>query len=612
MNHRIGAETLPMNAIQAVDVGSRAEAAARAWRFDGFEFDLHRSELHGPDGAAIALRPKAETLLRQFLGQPGRLFSREELMAALWPAAVVTDDSLVQCVGELRAALDDRTQRMIRTVPRRGYRWEAQVEPVNGALARDVLAAAAAAAPRAPAQAERQTASAASHTRTQRLAWTNRTRAWSLVAALATSVGTAAYYVRSIVAPVHIDERIAARNTVAVMPFVVSVDDPELRTAADAIADEITAQLATRIGMRGIGRTAAKGFDGAAPPLDRMAEALKATLVVTGRVGRIGAGDRIGIDVQLIAVPGQDAIWARHFERAVANDVRLTPDVGEAVVNAVRNRGNKSDKVHDALADQEPDAVHFTLQGWRDLDQRKSLADVWRARARFEKALRTDPESVIALNGLGATYSLERADPTSHLTAEQRAEHERVVERARMLAPEDSTALLLWGNMQVMLGRADLALPAAEKAARLVPSYPFGHLLVGRALLMLGRTAEVQAHADRAIEVGAGDARRISGAYALAAEAALMLGDNDRAYDLARRSTAEFPSNAQAHATLAAVDALSGRNERAATEMARFLQLWPTATVARYDELHRSTDTVYLAQRERLFEGLRKAGLPEQ
>ena len=73
-----------------------------------------------------------------------------------------------------------------------------------------------------------------------------------------------------------------------------------------------------------------------------------------------------------------------------------------------------------------------------------------RARTRFQTALRDDPRSVIALNGLGATYSMERNDLMNQLTVEQVAEHERVVDRARALAPDDATALLSWGLMQIM------------------------------------------------------------------------------------------------------------------------------------------------------------------
>lgn len=200
----------------------------------------------------------------------------------------------------------------------------------------------------------------------------------------------------------------------------------------------------------------------------------------------------------------------------------------------------------------------------------------------------------------------------SRVSAEQVAEHERAVERSRELAPEDSTALMLWGNAQMMRGRADLALPAVEKAASLAPSYPAAHGLIAQALLMLGRTDEVQDKADRAVELGAGTPRWVGMAYALAAEAAFMRGEDDRAYELASRSIAAMPSNYYGHATLAAIDALAGRDRQAAEAMATFLKLWPTATVARYDELRPSTHPAYLAQRTRFQEGLRKAGLPER
>ncbi len=281
-------------------------------------------------------------------------------------------------------------------------------------------------------------------------------------------------------------------------------------------------------------------------------------------------------------------------------------------MNAVRSSGNKSEGIRPTPPGYQPNAVDLTLMGWRDIDRRKSLEDVWRARSRFEAALRDDPRSVIALNGLASSYSVERDDPAHRMTAGQIAEHERVVELARAMAPNDATALLTWGRMQIIRGRADLALPALEKANRLVPSYPAGHLFIAQALLMLGRTDEVQARVERAVELAANEPRRTSNAYSLGAEAALMRGDDEAARDLARRGIAALPSNAFAHATLAAADALGGRSDEAATALAAFLKLWPDATVAHYDDSRRSTHPIYLAQRERLYEGLRKAGLPQQ
>lgn len=88
--------------------------------YPGFDIDMKRGELR-VDGRSVALRPKTFALLTHLARHPGRLLGRDELIEAVWRDVIVSDDSLVQCISELRAALDDRSQRLIRTVPRRGY-----------------------------------------------------------------------------------------------------------------------------------------------------------------------------------------------------------------------------------------------------------------------------------------------------------------------------------------------------------------------------------------------------------------------------------------------------------------------------------------------------------
>lgn len=78
-------------------------------------------------GDEIKLRPKVYAMLAFLVCNPGRLIGKQELIQAVWPDNFVTDDSLVQCTLELRRALDDRDQRLLRTVPRRGYLFAAEV-----------------------------------------------------------------------------------------------------------------------------------------------------------------------------------------------------------------------------------------------------------------------------------------------------------------------------------------------------------------------------------------------------------------------------------------------------------------------------------------------------
>lgn len=91
------------------------------YRFDEFTLDTASGTLRGAGGAELVLRPKGFVLLRYLLERPGVLHSRESLLDALWPGLAVTDDSLTQCVGELRRAFGERAIAVLRTLPRRGY-----------------------------------------------------------------------------------------------------------------------------------------------------------------------------------------------------------------------------------------------------------------------------------------------------------------------------------------------------------------------------------------------------------------------------------------------------------------------------------------------------------
>ena len=586
MDRRNDAEALPIAvALEPEEVGE-VDADIAALRFDGFTFDRQRSELsRNDDGTVIVLRPKAEALLRTFLAHPRRLLGRDDLIGTVWPHAVVTDDSLVHCVGELRLALGDRDQRLIRTVPRRGYVLEASVEPLTSAPLGKASLEDGSASSLAPAGGTTPARSAAP---AQRLERRSPQRLLAIVALCGAAVAGAALARQATRPKIHIDAMIAARTVLAVMPFVVG-EGVERRTLGDAATSSY----------------------GAAPSLTRLAAELNATHIVSGRVTAARAPGRVTIDAQILDIARGQVVWTRQFADLDPNVPENFQEIGQHVANGSRNRGNRRDEEPSDLIN-EADPVELTLRGWRDLDRRKSMDDVYRARARFEAALRQDGESVIALNGLSSSYGVERADPARKLSQAQIATYRDLVDRARRLAPDDSTALIQWGNQQIMDGRPDLALPALEKASRLVPSYPMAHVQIAQSLLLLGRLDEVQASADRAIARSAGDPRRESSAYAIAAEAALMLGDEERAHVLARHAIAAFPDNLYAHATMSSIEALAGRKELAAFELRTVLRLWPAATVSHFDDLRRSSHPVYLQHRARFYEGLRMAGLPPE
>ena len=90
------------------------------YRVGEFTLDLSLGSLRRGD-AEVPLRPKSFALLHYLITHAGRLVRKDELLSEIWPKVLVTDDSLTRCISEVRAALEDTEQKIIKTVPKRGY-----------------------------------------------------------------------------------------------------------------------------------------------------------------------------------------------------------------------------------------------------------------------------------------------------------------------------------------------------------------------------------------------------------------------------------------------------------------------------------------------------------
>lgn len=102
-------------------------ASEAVYKFEGFVLDLVRGALLDARAMEVPLRAKSFDLLRLFVTNAGRLLDRDEINKAIWADVVVTDDAITQCVRDIRRALGDERQRILKTVPRRGYVLAASV-----------------------------------------------------------------------------------------------------------------------------------------------------------------------------------------------------------------------------------------------------------------------------------------------------------------------------------------------------------------------------------------------------------------------------------------------------------------------------------------------------
>jgi len=83
--------------------------------------DLDADELRSAAGDHVELRPRSFAVLRRLAENPGTLVKKEDIFTAVWSDACVTDDSLTQCIADIRKAIADDERRVLRTVPRKGY-----------------------------------------------------------------------------------------------------------------------------------------------------------------------------------------------------------------------------------------------------------------------------------------------------------------------------------------------------------------------------------------------------------------------------------------------------------------------------------------------------------
>jgi pimeloyl-ACP methyl ester carboxylesterase/DNA-binding winged helix-turn-helix (wHTH) protein len=104
-------------------------SASQRVAFSDFEMDLVRNQLRTLGGEHIPLRPRSLAVLRLLACHLGQVVTKDEMMQQVWHDVIVTDDSLTQCIADIRRAIGDRDHRIVRTVPRTGYLLAQQATP---------------------------------------------------------------------------------------------------------------------------------------------------------------------------------------------------------------------------------------------------------------------------------------------------------------------------------------------------------------------------------------------------------------------------------------------------------------------------------------------------
>ena len=258
-----------------------------------------------------------------------------------------------------------------------------------------------------------------------------------------------------------------------------------------------------------------------------------------------------------------------------------------------------------------PNAVDLTMRAWAVLNQPYSPEQLARSRELFEQALSAEPGLAKALVGLAQTLAIEVNYQWSAAPAEQLARAIDAVNKVLSLSPNDAMARFVKGEI-LRAGGTDFAGAIGEYEAAIFinPSLAPAYASLGSAKIRAGRAEEAFAPLQTAVQLSPRDPM-LNTWYFNICHAYTHLSQDDAAIDWCRRSVALSPFWI-AYVDLASAYAWTGRNAEAQLAVTELRKLMPNYTVDRWAHARFSDNPVFLAQYQRIIEGLRKAGLPEK
>ena len=397
------------------------------------------------------------------------------------------------------------------------------------------------------------------------------------------------------------------RLSLVVLPFANIGGDPAQDYFVEGVTDSLTTDLSRIRGAFVIARSTAFTFKGKPIDVRAIGRELSVRYALEGSVER--RGDRLRVNVQLLDTQSGGNIWAERFDKPLSDffdmqDEIVTRLVNQIGVELVRVEATRSER------NQSPDALDLVFQGMAWSFKGLTFENVARARAFFERAITLDRDNVAALAwtsiaDLAAARSFHSDDAVARL-----ASAETAATKALSLAPDNPLARLSLAFVFALTKRAEQAIAQCGRALELNPNFAYAHALIGFCKALVGRADETEAHVQEALRLSPRDVEAHTWLTYVGA-AKILLGRHEEAVAWLRRSIEANPNNSVAQFHLAAALAHVGRMEQARAAAAAGLALHPQCTIARHEAVPLSDNPVYLAGRKLLFEGLRKAGLPE-
>jgi len=432
-------------------------------------------------------------LLEILLERPGEVVTREELRSRVWPSESFGDfdQALNIAIGKLRSALGDSAEspRFIETLPKRGYRFIADVsvvdtearpkrqEPLAGDLPATDLGhkIQGIGLPVAP----------------ERRLLPTRWIVVALALVLSLAILSLWRFRSQTPAPTGI-------RSLAVLPLDNLSGEASQNYFADGMTDELITDLAQISALRVISRTSVMVYKGARKPLPQIARELNVDAVVEGTVLR--SGDRVRITAQLIEASTDKHLWSQSYEGDLRDTLTLQKKVARAIADQIRiNLTPREEAALKSVKVVNPEAYESYLKG-RYFWNKRSADGLKAALAYFKQAIEEDPKYAQAYSGLADTYALLGDWQYAVMTPKEAFPKAKA---AAIKALElDSTLGEAHNSLAFVLDGFDWDFDAAgkefQRAIELNPGYATAHHWYAWHLSLLGRYDEAIAEMRKA------------------------------------------------------------------------------------------------------------------
>jgi TolB-like protein/DNA-binding winged helix-turn-helix (wHTH) protein/tetratricopeptide (TPR) repeat protein len=507
----------------------------RVFQFGEFTLDESRAALLR-DGEEVHLRRQSFDVLRFLAAHPGRLVTKTELFAAVWPGTVVTDDSLTQCLVEIRRAIGDGGREIIRTVPRRGFVFELPVVELAG-----------------PEPAPAVTVATSGQRR-----W----MPWLAVAGLGAALALALGWVLTDGGPSSPEpSRRAPANTIAVLAFSDLSEGGDQQYFADGVAEEILNFLTRIPDLKVVARTSSFAFRASDADVVSIGKTLDVAYVLEGSVRRVN--ERVRVTAQLVDAASGTHVWSENYDSESGDMIAVQAGIAKRVAQSLHVTLT-GDALASARRTTDPAAYEHYLRG-RYLHNRRQPGDLELAVQSFQRALDVDPDYGPALAGLAGALMLTAFDGSASFASVQPAVEEAVLkalevepdspevqlratqyfahagdreranrhrEQARALGR--NSALVLASEAGNLVARGEFSEAAAlnRRAVSLDPLNPIVRWNLASCLAANGEYEEAYRQFKRARELGPRDSQQYDRGEA---GFLVLLGRHDVARELAQR-----------------------------------------------------------------------------